>query len=82
MKSTLSLIAASILLATLAMAQPPRYVVTDLGTLGSTFSQPFFVNGYGMVSGAATLPDNTSHSVLWLKGLKLDIGKPGLETVS
>ncbi len=78
MKSTMTLIATSLLLATLAMAQPPHYVVTDLGTLGGTFSQPFFVNGFGMVSGAATLPDNTSRSVLWLKGLKLDIGKPGL----
>jgi probable HAF family extracellular repeat protein len=56
-----------------------HYSVTDLGTLeGGTFSQPFFINKYGLISGSASLPDGTQHAVLWLEGLTGDIGAPGL----
>jgi probable HAF family extracellular repeat protein len=56
-----------------------HYTVTDLGTLdGGTFSQPFFINRYGLVSGSSSLPDGNQHAVLWLEELKLDIGTPGL----
>jgi probable HAF family extracellular repeat protein len=56
-----------------------RYTITDLGTLeGGTFSQPFFINRYGLVSGSSNLPDGNQHAVLWLGKLKLDIGAPGL----
>ena len=59
--------------------EPARYTITDLGTLeGGTFSQPFFINKYGLVSGSASLPDGTQHAVLWLEGLMGDIGAPGL----
>ena len=94
MKSTIMMsISITSLLASLAMpvrlaAQEPeatqkpaaiRYTVTDLGTLeGGTFSQPFFINKYGLVSGSASLPDGTQHAVLWLEGLMGDIGAPGL----
>src|SRR5580698_5070370 len=94
MKSILMIpVLATSLLATLAMpvrmtAQEPsatpksasiRYIVTDLGTLeGGTFSQPFFINRYGLVSGSSSLPDGNQHAVLWLGKLKLDIGASGL----
>ncbi len=56
-----------------------HYIVTDLGTLeGGTFSQPFFINRYGLVSGSSSLSDGNQHAVLWLGKLKLDIGAPGL----
>jgi uncharacterized membrane protein len=56
-----------------------QYTVTDLGTLeGGTFSQPFFINRYGLVSGSSSLPDGTQHAALWLEELKVDIGVPGL----
>jgi hypothetical protein len=56
-----------------------HYTVTDLGTLeGGTFSQPFSINRYGLVSGLSTLPDGTQHGALWLEELKVDIGVPGL----
>ena len=93
MKSTIMMsISITSLLASLAMpvrlaAQEPaatqkpaaiRYTVTDLGTLpGGNFSQPFFINRYGLVSGSASLPDGTQHAVLWLEGLMGDIGAPG-----
>ncbi|PYX50441.1 MAG: hypothetical protein DMG76_34620 [Acidobacteria bacterium] len=60
-------------------APPTRYTVTDLGTLpGGNFSQPFFINRYGLVSGSSSLPDGTQHAILWLDGLTGDIGAPGL----
>ena len=59
--------------------EPARYTITDLGTLeGGTFSQPFFINRYGLVSGSSNLPDGNQHATLWLEKLKVDIGAPGL----
>jgi len=56
-----------------------HYKVTDLGTLeGGTFSQPFLINRYGLVSGSSSLPDGNQHATLWLEKLKVDIGAPGL----
>jgi probable HAF family extracellular repeat protein len=56
-----------------------HYTVTDLGTLsGGNFSQPFFINRYGLVSGSSNLADGTQHATLWLEEMKVDIGAPGL----
>ena len=56
-----------------------RYTITDLGPLeGGTFSQPFSINRYGLVSGSSNLPDGNQHATLWLEELKVDIGAPGL----
>ena len=80
MKSILTSIIASTLLAALAMAQPPRYTVTDLGTLpGGTFSAASQGNtDNGLVAGVSTVPDGTQHAVLWYKGRIMDLAKPGL----
>ena len=56
-----------------------QYIVTDLGTLsGGNFSQPFYINKYGLISGSSNLADGTQHATLWLEGLMGDIGTPGL----
>ena len=56
-----------------------QYTVTDLGTLpGGNFSQPFFMNRYGLISGSSSLADGSQHATLWLDGLMGDIGAPGL----
>ena len=56
-----------------------RYTITDLGPLkGGTFSQPFSINRYGLVSGSSNLSDGNQHATLWLQKLKVDIGTPGL----
>ena len=56
-----------------------QYTVSDLGTLsGGNFSQPFFINRYGLVSGSSSLPNGSQHATLWLDGLMGDIGAPGL----
>ncbi len=58
---------------------PVHYHITDLGTLGGPFSEATSVASDGLVSGAAALANGTQHAVLWYKGLKLDLGTPGLE---
>jgi len=90
MKSQSLLSLSAWLLATLALRltvaaqdtqQPalPQYTVTDLGTLsGGNFSQPFFINRYGLVSGSSSLADGSQHATIWLDGLMGDIGAPGL----
>jgi len=77
MKSILTLIAAGSLLATLASAQTSRYTVTDLGVLGPN-GQPFVITNNGLVGGTATVGSGVLHSVLWYRGLRGDIGAPGL----
>src|SRR5229473_8370729 len=79
MKPILTSIAASSLLAALAIAQPPRYTITDLGSVGGSPGQPYVITNNGLIGGAAAIPDGRMHAILWYKGLKLmDIGTPGL----
>ncbi len=55
-----------------------RYAVTDLGTLkGGTFSEPFHMNGNGVISGVGVLPDNSQHAVLWFRKAAADLGTLG-----
>jgi probable HAF family extracellular repeat protein len=80
MKPILISIAASSLLAALAMAETPRYIVKDLGALpGGTFSAASQGNtDNGLVAGVSAVADGTQHAVLWYKGRIIDIAKPGL----
>ena len=59
-------------------APPVRYNITDLGTLGGGFSEAVSVNNRGLVSGASSLPDGTTHAVLWQNGHITDIGATGI----
>jgi probable HAF family extracellular repeat protein len=79
MKSILNSIAAGSLLAVLAIAQPsPRYKVTDLGPVGGSPGSPNFITNNGLVGGAAASANGSMHLALWYKGVKLNIGTPGL----
>lgn len=56
-----------------------RYNVFDLGVVGNPPAGPYIIRNDGLISGAAATPDGSSmHAVLWYKGRKIDIGKPGL----
>jgi len=78
MKTMMTSIAAGTLLAAFALAQAPRYTVTDLGPVGGTPGQPFFVAPNGLIGGAAAAPNGAMNAMLWYKHLKWDIAKPGL----
>jgi probable HAF family extracellular repeat protein len=54
------------------------YTVTDLGTLGGTFGAANGINNKGWVDGMANLPgDANHHALLWVQGLKIDLGTLG-----
>jgi probable HAF family extracellular repeat protein len=81
MKTTLTLIAASSLLAALAIAQTPRYTITDLGTLGGTYSYGYGINNAGWVSGGAATVSQTGGvaqtAFLWHGGHMTNLGTLG-----
>ena len=86
MKSrTLTLLTAALLFAALAVpvrVVAQQYTVTDLGTLGGTFSSGEGISGRGWVDGFATLPGDTiSHAFLWRNGAVTDLGVPGLNSL-
>jgi len=76
MKSILIAIAALGLAGAFASAQTPSYTVTDLGALGP-IGQPYFITNNSLTAGTAASGAIT-HAVLWYKGLKGDLGAPGL----
>ncbi len=57
---------------------PPHYTVTDLGTLGGTFSFGLGLNNKGWVAGFSTPPgDQSVHAFVWRKGVITDLGTFG-----
>jgi len=66
------------LLALPSASAQTTYTITDLGTLGGTFSVAGYVNANGAAGGTSTLAgDTVSHAFLWEKGVMTDLG-PGL----
>ena len=79
MKFILNAIAAGSVLTALAIAQPTgRYTVTDLGPVGGAPGSPNFITNNGLTVGAAASANGSMHLALWYKGVKLNIGTPGL----
>ena len=57
---------------------PPHYTVTDLGTLGGTFSAAGGLSNSGWVEGFSTLPGDTAvRAFLWRDGVMTDLGTLG-----
>lgn len=55
----------------------PRYRVIELGTLGGTYSQPFYLTSNGVASGEASLADGNWHAILWQGPFNRDLGTLG-----
>lgn len=79
---SLALMALSI--ASTARAQapnPPRYTVTDLGTLGGKYSYAYAINNWGVVAGGAATPAQTNGTsqtaFLWFEGHRIGLGTLG-----
>jgi probable HAF family extracellular repeat protein len=66
------------LLATLGVAQQPRYKVIDLGPADNPFSMASGLNNNGLITGSETASDGTQHAVIWYGGFIGDISNPGL----
>lgn len=81
MKSIVAMIigtAACSLLASLAIAQPARYTVYDLGAFGGTSGTAYGINYTGRVGGAASFPDGSQHAFLsGIGGTTYDLGTLG-----
>jgi probable HAF family extracellular repeat protein len=54
-----------------------RYKVIELGTLGGTYSQTFFVTSKGVTSGEASLANGNWHAILYQGAFKRDLGTLG-----
>ena len=85
MKMMLALIAAGSVFGTIAIAQsPPRYLVTDLGTLGGAYSYAYGIDNAGRVAGGSARPNQTGGvsqtAFLWHRGQIKDLGTLGGST--
>jgi probable HAF family extracellular repeat protein len=55
-----------------------HYIVTDLGTLGGTFSIAFGINDKGQIDGLSTTPgDQVTHGFFLENGVMTDMGTLG-----
>jgi len=54
-----------------------NFTITDLGTLGGTYSDPAAVNDSGQVVGKAMLPSGSYRAFAWWKGTMIDLGTLG-----
>lgn len=84
MKNPSISVATVVLLALLALLVPPaaqpqtHYNITDIGTLGGTYSQANGLNNSGSVVGfASPLGDQAVHAFVWRKGVRTDLGTLG-----
>ena len=55
----------------------PSYIITDLGTLGGSFSSGNAINNLGQVAGASSLSSDLIHAFVWQNGAIQDLGTLG-----
>ncbi len=64
--------------ADLAAGPSSRFTVTDIGSLGGTFTQAFRINEVGQVTGGSTTSSGDLHAFLWTQGSgMIDLGTLG-----
>jgi probable HAF family extracellular repeat protein len=69
----LGLLSGIIALAALPSAFGQRYKITDLGTLGGTYSQAFTIGNNGAVVGEASITTGDVHGFVVENGVMLDV---------
>src|SRR5690242_7146145 len=74
---TLALYGLGILIAHTAMAEPPRFTVQDIGTLGGRFTTATGVNEAGQVTGYSETADGQIHGFVYANGQMQDLGTLG-----
>jgi len=76
--AAVSLLAVVAFVGPVCSQQPTRYIITDLGTLGGTFSSAVAANNSGVIAGSSTpAGDVVAHAILWRKGTITDLGTLG-----
>lgn len=58
-------------------AATAKYTITDLGTLGGSYSQAFAINASGQIVGVAGTPSGSGHAFLYSGGVMFDLNLPG-----
>jgi probable HAF family extracellular repeat protein len=76
------LAAISLTMATSAPISAQQFEVTDLGTLGGSFSDALMFSGSGVIAGYATTAPSVKHAVLWDDQGITDLGAPAGFVVS
>ena len=59
------------------VSEAAAYTITDLGTLGGSFSQASALNNRGQVAGTSTTKNGDAHGYVWQNGKMTDMGTLG-----
>src|SRR5690242_17036672 len=73
----LGAIAAAVAALAGAASAAAKYTVTDLGTLGGSFSRGSAIDDAGVVAGSSAAPDGQPHGFVFSGGVLSDIGTLG-----
>ena len=56
--------------------------MTNLGTLGGTYSAAVGINSHGEIAGGSGTAAGTSHAFLWERGQMIDLGPSGAAAIN
>jgi probable HAF family extracellular repeat protein len=76
--SKLLLVATTVGILWASESMSAEFPITDLGTLGGTYSSANAINNVGQVTGTSTNAHGEYRAFLWRKGTMIDLGTLGL----
>jgi len=77
MKRTILLSIAVFVFAAVSLAEPPKYTLTLLGSLGGSYSIAYGINDAGQVVGQSRTVPGDLRAFLWQNGVMTDLGTLG-----